>query len=81
MDNNNDSEFEIIANKSFYIDYEPVFKEKKKKNDPTSNDTINKPTRKKSKKIRNNKLISQYCTQTISNNILWFFYFFIWRHL
>ena len=30
MDNNNDSEFEIIANKSFYIDYEPVIKEKKK---------------------------------------------------
>ena len=50
----NDSEYGIIANKSFYIDYEPVFKEKKKKkkNDPTSNDIINKPTRKKSKKIR-----------------------------
>ena len=31
MDNNNDSEFEIIANKSFYIDYDPVIKEKKKR--------------------------------------------------
>ena len=47
MDNNNDSEFEIIANKSFYIDYEPVIKEKKKKKEPISNDTIRKPLRKK----------------------------------
>ena len=31
MDNNNDSEFEIIANKTFYIDYEPNIKEKKKR--------------------------------------------------
>ena len=46
----NDSEFGIIANKAFYIDYEQVFKEKKKKNDPTSNDIINKPLRKKKQK-------------------------------
>ena len=50
MENNNDSEFEIIANKAFYIDYEPVVKEKKKKKDPTPSDTINKPLRKKKEK-------------------------------
>ena len=42
MDNNNDSEFEIIANKAFYIDHDPVIKEKKKKKEPISNDTIRK---------------------------------------
>ena len=48
---NNDSEFEIIANKAFYIDHDPVIKEKKKK-EPISNDTINKPVRKtKEKKL------------------------------
>ena len=47
---NNDSEFEIIANKAFYIDYDPVIKEKKKKKDNISNDTINIPVRKKNKK-------------------------------
>ena len=31
MENNNESEFEIIANKSFYIDHEPTIKEKKKR--------------------------------------------------
>ena len=53
MENDNDSEFEIIANKSFYIDHEPTIKEKKKKKkEPISNDTINKPTRKtKEKKL------------------------------
>ena len=52
MEKNNDSEFEIIANKAFYIDHEPVIKEKKKKKEPISNDTINKPTRKtKEKKL------------------------------
>ena len=50
MDNNNDSEFEIIANKTFYIDYEKKIKEKKKKKEPISNDTINKPTRKTKEK-------------------------------
>ena len=50
MDNYNDSEFEIIANKAFYIDYEPDVKEKKKKKEPISNDTINKPTRKTKEK-------------------------------
>jgi len=47
---NNDSDtFEVIAEKSFYIDHEPVIKEKKKK-DPTSKDTINKPTRRRKEK-------------------------------
>ena len=51
MDNNNDSEFEIIANKSFYIDYEPNIKEKKRnKKDPKEDDTIDKPIRKKKEK-------------------------------
>jgi len=50
MENNNDSEFEIIANKSFYIDYEPNIKEKKKKKEPISTDTINKPIRKNKEK-------------------------------
>ena len=49
MDNNNDSEFEIIANKTFYIDYEKI-KEKKKKKEPISTDTINKPIRKNKEK-------------------------------
>ena len=49
MENDSDT-FEVIADRSFYIDYEPVFKEKKKKNDPTSNDIINKPLRKKKQK-------------------------------
>ena len=59
MDNDLDT-FEVVADRSFFIDHEPVFKEKKNKKDPTSNDTINKPTRTIKKKIRNNKLISQY---------------------
>ena len=46
----NDSEFEIIANISLYIDYDPVIKEKKKKKDNISNDTINKPKREKNNK-------------------------------
>jgi hypothetical protein len=46
----NDSEFEIIANKAFYIDHELDIKEKKKKKEPISNDTINKPLRKKKEK-------------------------------
>ena len=50
MENNNDSEFEIIANKAYYIDHDPVIKEKKKKKEPISNDTINKPTRKTKEK-------------------------------
>ena len=48
--NNDDSEFEIIANKAFYIDHEPDIKEKKKTKEPISNDTINKPLRKKKEK-------------------------------
>ena len=42
--------FEVIAEKSFYIDHEPVIKEKKKKKDPKENDTINKPVRRKKEK-------------------------------
>ena len=45
----NDSEFEIIANKTFYIDYEKNQRKEKKK-EPISNDTINKPTRKTKEK-------------------------------
>ena len=46
MDYDSDT-FEVVADRSFFIDHEPVIKEKKKKKDPISNDTINKPTRKK----------------------------------
>ena len=45
---NDDSDtFEIIAEKSIFIEHDPIMKEKKKKKDNISNDTINKPTRKK----------------------------------
>ena len=48
MDNDSDT-FEVVADRSFFIDHEPVIKEKKKK-DPTSKDTINKPTRRRKEK-------------------------------
>ncbi len=38
--------FEIIAEKSIFIEHYPIMKEKKTKKDNISNDTINKPTRK-----------------------------------
>ena len=45
---NDDSDtFEIIAEKSIFIEHYPIMKEKKTKKDNISNDTINKPTRKK----------------------------------
>ena len=48
MDNDSDT-FEVVADRSSFINHEPVIKEKKKK-DPTSKDTINKPTRRKKEK-------------------------------
>ena len=49
MENDSDT-FEVIADRAFYIDHEPVIKETKKKKDPKGDDTINKPTRKKREK-------------------------------
>ena len=49
MDNNDSDTFSITADRSFFIDHEPVIKEKKK--DPTETDTIAKPKRKKKDKI------------------------------
>ena len=49
MENDSDT-FEIIADRAYYIDHEPVMKETKKKKDPISNDTINKPTRRRKEK-------------------------------
>jgi hypothetical protein len=49
MENDSDT-FEVIADRAFYIDHEPVIKEMKKKKEPISNDTINKPSRKKKEK-------------------------------
>jgi hypothetical protein len=42
--------FEVIADRAFYIDHEPVMKETKKKKDSKGDDTINKPIRKKKEK-------------------------------
>ena len=49
MENDSDT-FSIIAEKSVFIEHDTIIKEKKKKKDNTSNDTINKPTRKKKKR-------------------------------
>ena len=51
MSDNDSDTFEVIAEKSFFIDHEPVVKEKKKnKKDPKETDTIKKPRRKKREK-------------------------------
>ena len=47
MDNNDSDTFSITADRSFFIDHEPVVKEKKNNKDPKEIDTINKPSRKK----------------------------------
>jgi hypothetical protein len=49
MTDNDSDTFEIVADRSFFIDHEPVVREKKK--DPTETDTIAKPKRKKKDKI------------------------------
>ena len=49
MENDSDT-FEVIADRAFYIDHEPVMKEMKKKKDPKENDTIKKPIRRKKEK-------------------------------
>ena len=46
MENDSDT-FSITADKSIFIEHYPIMKEKKTKKDNISNDTINKPTRKK----------------------------------
>ena len=49
MDTDSDT-FSVTAERSFYIEYEPVIKEKKKKKEPNQDDTINKPIRRKKEK-------------------------------
>ena len=47
MENDSDT-FSITADKSIFIEHDPIMKEKKKKKGQKEVDTINKPTRKKS---------------------------------
>ena len=50
MENNFSDTFEIIANNSIFIQHDTIIKEKKKKKDNISNDTINKTKREKKHK-------------------------------
>ena len=69
MSDNDSDTFEVIAEKSFFIDHEPIVKEKKKnKKDPKESDTIKKPRRKKEKKHHLNFSYFTGCIKLFSSS-------------